>query len=64
MTADAPSIVLEREGAGFRVRVLNPPPDFEFSEVFDTYRRARGHGCGLRMVRGWALDDRTNGGIK
>ena len=61
MTADAPVIVLERGDVGFRVHVSDPPEGFGFDETFPTYRQARGHAGGMRMVKGWRLDDRTEG---
>lgn len=48
---NAGEVIIEREGAGFRVRTDPPHPRFP-DEFFDCVKRARGAAGGIRLVTG------------
>jgi len=55
-------IILKRAGDRFAV-VIEPPLSGEsFDTQRTTYKEARGFAGGVRLSRGWPIDDQTNGG--
>ncbi len=51
-------IMLTKEGGGFRVAPA-PPDDRYPPRTFDTFKKANGAACGMRLVTGWTKIDRT-----
>ena len=54
-------IVISREAGRFCVRIDPAPDGPDLSGAFATYRIARGHAGGLRMVHRWPIIDQTCG---
>jgi hypothetical protein len=50
-------IILKRVGDRFAVRVEPPLESESFDTDRDTYKQARGFAGGLRLSRGWPIDD-------
>ncbi|WP_150291663.1 hypothetical protein [Sphingobium estronivorans] len=55
-------IVIAQEGGLFHVRVEPAPDGPDMTGTFHTYRNARGHAGGLRLVHRWPVEDRTCSG--
>lgn len=55
------SIIITQEGEGFAVRVDPAPEGPDLTGSFPTYRTARGHAGGLRMIHRWPIVDQTCG---
>lgn len=51
-------VIVERAGDQYVARVDPLMPGFEQPAVFDHYRTARGFAGGIRLTRGYAIDDR------
>ncbi len=55
------SVIIEQDGAGFRVR-LDPPDPTHPDQTYACVRRARGAAGGIRLVTGRQKIDRCGDG--
>lgn len=55
-------IDLEPFGAGYDVKVEPAVPGFSFDAEYPDHKSARTYARGLRLHRGWPIDDRTGEG--
>lgn len=55
-------IVIKESGGSFHVAVEPAPDGPDLTATFPTYRQARGHAGGLRLVNRWPIIDQTCAG--
>jgi hypothetical protein len=51
-------VIVEQDGETYTVRVEPPQEGFTEPQSFDRYKAARGFAGGVRLTRGYAIDDR------
>lgn len=54
------TVHLSRDGGAYLVAVVPPVDDYP-PQLFPTHKAARGFAGGIRMCRGWPIQDETGG---
>lgn len=58
LLAESHTVHVTRDGGAYLVAVVPPVEDYP-PQLFGTHKEARGFAGGIRMCRGWPIDDQT-----